>query len=152
MLLETIRVIQQDAGYPPIRIMRIPLKKIFWRTSVSLVAVYLLAFAVLAHFGGYVMVPSGANIAPGGYAINDMLLWQPRFGTYLRCHFYDADFLGRLFAPPIILHQRFFRPTILLNRTTRRLPSRAELHPQFRQQLDEVEAMIHMKWEDIIRP
>ena len=130
------------------------LKK-FWRWVVlSIATAYFLSFGILAHYGGYIMVPSGRTITPAGYAINDTMLWQPRFGTYIRGRIHEDDLLGCFYSPLIRLHQHFIRPTIFLTEPDSkgrqsRLPSRAELHPQMHQSLDQIEATLHMTYEEM---
>jgi hypothetical protein len=92
----------------------------FLRDAAVILILYVASYAVLSYTGGWVISETGHDRpVPGApLAAADVYIWQPRYG---RCEPFRnvlgentlrADALGYLFAPLILLDQRFVHPTI----------------------------------------
>jgi len=81
-----------------------------------LLAAYVLAYAVLSITGGWVVSESGEHRIVT--AVADQFEWQPRYGSCQRFRSVSGDYtlradtLGYVFAPLILLDQRFIHRTI----------------------------------------
>ena len=77
------------------------------------VGVYVGSYGVLSWLGGYRLVMSGDFRPFDWMAVEDVFVWQPRFGVAYPFHSYDgahihhADFLGSLYLPLLCLDQNY---------------------------------------------
>ncbi len=142
--------------------MKVKTRKVLWRLLAAVGVLYVASFVVLAHGGGYDWVASGHFRPMGLLASTDMMVWQPKTGTFYAFRRaggvdgYQADFLGRFYSPLILLYQKVFAPSI---RTVQadgsrpnpapQLPDREKLHPKMLRQLPEAEKNLGMTWEQI---
>jgi hypothetical protein len=81
------------------------------------ISLYVGSYAVLSWLGGYGLVRSGDFRPYTWMAMEDVFVWQPRFGMAYPFHSYDgtyihfADFLGSLYLPLICLDQNYLHPS-----------------------------------------
>jgi hypothetical protein len=138
------------------------IKKLLSGTVLLFIVVYLAAYVVLARGGGYVWVASGQVRLVNHLATADMLVWQPGAGTFYPFRkvggedTYQSDFLGKLYSPLILLHQKCLARSI---RTLEAdgsapnhavaLPRRDQLHPSARRELADTERSLGLTWEQI---
>jgi len=83
----------------------------------SALAVYIVSYVILSFCGGYEFGQSGKMRYNFGLSVLDVQQWQPRYargriftqvdGTTI----FQANPLGYIFAPAILLDQKFFHPT-----------------------------------------
>lgn len=93
-----------------------------WRLALLLVVlillIYVTSYALLSVFGKYVTVASGRTRMPYGLAIPDTRVWQPYGGSgYMflgvdRKTSWQADSVGLIYCPLMMLDQRFWHPNI----------------------------------------
>lgn len=121
---------------------------------------YVTSYGWLAWGGGYVWVRSGHFRPVAHLASTDLFVWQPKKGTFYGFKTvggedkYQADWLGRLFSPLILLQQATISPsirTVLADGTVPtpkpRIPERRQLHPEVRKQVPAMEETFGMSWE-----
>jgi hypothetical protein len=84
-------------------------------------AVYFGAYIVLSWRGGYVSTQSGqVRLQDSGWAISDIVQWQPRFAWFQLFREYDGTWtfrgngLGCVFAPLVLCDQTFVHKTVRL--------------------------------------
>ena len=116
-------------------------KRIF-RTLGICTLLYLFSYASLSFLGGYRLVESGHYRPITWMAMEDVFVWQPRFGmsypfdTIGGDHIHRTDFFGTLYFPLICLDQRYVhksRPLVAIaqdgTRTQHPWPDLALMHP-----------------------
>ncbi len=121
--------------------------------------IYLVSFAALAYFGGYMTLASG-QFRPFGFASADTWVWQPRYGTFYPFHHaggqdaHMADAIGYFYSPLICATQHSIRPSMPFIHADGsgaspypRFPSRAELHPLMQTVVSNIERDLHISWD-----
>ena len=123
-------------------------------------SLYFVSFAVLAHGGGYLWVRSGHFRPINHLAMIDTLVWQPRIGTFYEFRTvsgedtYQHDWVGCLYSPLILLHQRWWAPSLRTiasdgSAPAQRdfFPTRHQLHPSVQHEIPEMEQTFGVTWE-----
>lgn len=105
-----------------------------------ILTVYAGTYFCLTLSGGYDLYKTG-NIVQFGLPTYDVWLWQPRFGKY-DPYFSRRDATGTLFAPLILLDQKFWHPSRPFferkqdgTLVERPIPDENSLHPAFRRNI-----------------
>lgn len=137
-------------------------RKIVVLTVGGLTLFYLGSYLALAFGGGYTFAASGKFRPINHLASTDMMVWQPRVGTFYSYRnaigddTYQSDWIGCTYAPLILLHQAFVAPSIRTIDSSGAvrpegvpLPQRHQLHPAMIRELPELERTFGLTWEQM---
>jgi len=102
----------------------------------AIVVLYVGSYAVLSFTGGWIVSISGEFRPIEGIAMTDILEWQPRYGYCRRIrnvsggYRIDADPLGYVYCPLVLLDQRYVHRTMpLSDLNAENVPPYDEYHP-----------------------